>query len=87
MSEAAGVSRSVYPSSKAAGSHYRREITIFSAGSLLTQLDLEASIAQGEAIVGGWGGVLVTRHDHHRFTIEVTSEVPFGLTLERDLAI
>lgn len=29
-------------------------------------------------------GVLVTRHDETRFTVTVTTEIPFGMTYERD---
>jgi hypothetical protein len=49
-------------------------------------LDFEASAAQAVAVARGEGGVVVTRHDGQHFTIEITPEVPFGLTWERDLA-
>ena len=65
---------------------YHREITISRAATLCAQLDYEASAAQAIAVAQNEGGVLVTRHEGHRFTIEITSEVPFGLTQERDLA-
>jgi hypothetical protein len=31
-------------------------------------------------------GVLVTRHDYNRYTAEMASEVPSGLTREHDFA-
>lgn len=69
------------------GSGYYREITISTAATLCAQLDFEASAAQAVAVARGEGGILMTRHDDHHFTIEITSEVPFGFTWERDRAL
>lgn len=30
-------------------------------------------------------GILVTRHSYNSFNVRVTSEVPFGITKERDM--
>ena len=52
-------------------------------------LDLELDRAVDNAIVAALerreNGILVTRHSHDSFTIELSPEVPFGTTLERDL--
>ncbi len=39
-------------------------------------------LAQLEATKSGGGGVLITRLAHDQFTVEVSDEVPFGVTLE-----
>lgn len=31
------------------------------------------------------GGILVTHHNHSRYTVAISAEVPFGLTIERQL--
>jgi len=31
------------------------------------------------------GGIVVTRHDFNRFSVETSSAVPFGVTVEKDL--
>lgn len=66
--------------------NYLREITISHANDLAPRLNHEVALAEEEAIVRRTGGVRVTRHEYSRYTVEVTGEVPFGLTLERDLA-
>lgn len=52
-------------------------------------LDLELDRTVDEAILAALEdrgrGILVTRHDHDSFTVELSTEVPFGITLERDL--
>ena len=71
---------------KAERAEYRREITLSRANDLASRLNQEVALAEEEAINRRIGGVRVTRHKHNRYTVEVTREVPFGLTLERDLA-
>lgn len=50
-------------------------------------LELDAAVAamSEQAILDGRRGILVTRHAPGTFTIELSDEVPFGLTHERDL--
>ena len=33
----------------------------------------------------GWEGVLVTRHAPGVYTVNLSSEIPYGITMERDL--
>ncbi|MGO4590202.1 hypothetical protein [Paenarthrobacter aromaticivorans] len=33
----------------------------------------------------GWEGVLVTRHEPGLYTVNLSSEIPYGITMERDL--
>ena len=48
--------------------------------------DLNAAVelAQQHAIREGKHGVLVTRHGPASFTVAVSGDVPYGITLERD---
>lgn len=70
---------------KAERDEYRRELTVSRANDLAPRLNQEIAHAEEEAIIRRTGGVRVTRHKHNSYTVEVTGEVPFGLTLERDL--
>jgi hypothetical protein len=40
---------------------------------------LEHALERGEE------GILVTQHNHSRYTVGISAEVPFGLTMERQL--
>lgn len=51
---------------------------------LLARLDTAVESAQAAAILDGKNGVLITRHDHSTFSVEISPEVPYGLTIERD---
>ncbi|NWL12359.1 hypothetical protein DM793_13860 [Paenarthrobacter nitroguajacolicus] len=33
----------------------------------------------------GWQGILVTRHGPDMYTVNLSAEVPYGVTVERDL--
>lgn len=49
-------------------------------------LKLEAAVAaiKEQGRMDGQKGILVTRHAPGSFTVELSNDVPFGLTLERD---
>lgn len=51
-----------------------------------TESQLERAVQDGitEALKRRTRGVLVTRHDYTTFTVELSHDVPFGITLERD---
>ncbi|GAP61446.1 hypothetical protein AHiyo1_51460 [Arthrobacter sp. Hiyo1] len=73
---------------KSERAEYRREITVSRANDLASRLSQEVALAEEEALIRRTdGGVRVTRHEHGRYTVEITREVSFGLTLERDLAL
>lgn len=48
---------------------------------------LEAAVAtmRAQAVLDGKRGILVKRHAPGSYTVELSDEVPFGLTHERDL--
>jgi hypothetical protein len=52
----------------------------------LVSEDLNAAVdlAQEHAMGEGKHGVLVTRHGPSSFTVAVSGEVPYGITLERE---
>jgi len=60
------------------------EIRCDSSSELEETLSAAVAAAELRAYSTRSGGVVVTRHDFDRFTVETTSAVPFGLTLERD---
>lgn len=66
--------------------YYRRELSIFHAGGLTSLPDTETAIAQEAAIASRLCGVLVTRHSHDQYTVEVTPDVSYGVITEKDLA-
>jgi hypothetical protein len=47
-------------------------------------LDEAVALVRGIAIKEGSHGILVTRHSYTKFTVTISKEVPFGLSVERD---
>ncbi|MFS2088980.1 hypothetical protein [Paenarthrobacter nicotinovorans] len=43
------------------------------------------SLAHAHSKRDGWEGVLVTRHEPGVYTVNLSSEIPYGITMERDL--
>lgn len=54
---------------------------------LITQLDAAVDIMLATAITGGQYGVLVSRHDYATFSVEISADVPYGITREREAPI
>lgn len=46
------------------------------------QLDAAVAVARTRAMREGRRGILVTRHAYDSFTVALSDDVPFGLTLE-----
>ncbi len=63
-----------YDSSIANGSF----VVLTTASALTTAFDAVTALLHGSS------GILVTRHDYWQFSVEVTSEVPFGVIMEKD---
>lgn len=59
------------------------EITATGATTLEDEITNAVDEARAKAEREGLHGVLVTRHGHTRFTIEISPEVPYGMTQER----
>lgn len=43
------------------------------------------SLAHAHSKRDAWEGVLVTRHEPGVYTVNLSSEIPYGITMERDL--
>jgi hypothetical protein len=59
------------------------EITATRASTLDHELNTAVDKAREKAVKEGRHGILVTRHGHSFFTVELSPEVPYGLTQER----
>ena len=62
--------------------HYAVKVRITQRRQLENQLDLAVDAAIREALTRPGRGVLVTRHDHQTFTVELSPEVPQGTITE-----
>jgi hypothetical protein len=61
------------------------EVKVDSAAHLHERLDAAVETACQKAIQHGKHGILVTQHGYGNFTVALSPEVPYGLTLERRL--
>jgi hypothetical protein len=61
---------------------YAVKVTITHRKELENELDRAVEGAIGEALKDAGRGVLVTRHDHQTFTVELTHDVPHGTISE-----
>ena len=59
------------------------EIEAENAALLADELEAAVGVARSRAMQERRHGVLVTRHSHTLFTVAVSAEVPYGLTVER----
>ena len=50
------------------------------------RLDAAEKLARERALMEGNLGILVTRHGPTSFTVNLSPDVPYGITQERDLA-
>jgi hypothetical protein len=66
-------------------SAYSVTLTLTDRCELERQLGFAVAEAIQEAHVFPRRGILVTRSDHHTIKVELTADVPFGSTQERDL--
>lgn len=57
-------------------------------GTTRTEIDESltqaVAMAQSKAEESGRKGILVTRHSHDLYTVRVSADVPYGLTVESD---
>ena len=60
---------------------------VTSAKELHTAIDSEVTKLIREAVASPGQGILVTRHSHNAFSVQLTAEVPFGSTVELDLRV
>jgi hypothetical protein len=65
--------------------HYAVQVRIDHRRELQNELDRALEEAIREALKNPGPGVLVTRHDHRTFTVELSRDVPHGTITELDL--
>jgi len=60
-------------------------VTAANRPELEERLEAAESAARNLALASGRReGILVTRHDHSTFTVDLDSTIPFGLTIESE---
>ncbi|MFF1830712.1 hypothetical protein [Paenarthrobacter sp. NPDC058040] len=64
---------------------YEADILVATRGDLDKQLQLAVRKAIQQKRAGHACGILVTRHDHRNFTVQMTDEIPFGTIVEHDI--
>ncbi|ELT43045.1 hypothetical protein [Arthrobacter nitrophenolicus] len=57
-------------------------VTATNRASMESQLEEAVAAAQAKALREGRRGILVTQHDGSSFTVDLSHDVPFGLTRE-----
>lgn len=60
-------------------------ITGLSTTEIEDSITSAVSLAHAHSERDGWEGVLVTRHEPGVYTVNLSSEIPYGVTMERDL--
>lgn len=58
------------------------ELSVSDRSTMELQLEEAVDAARLKAMQHRTCGILVTRHDYTRFTVELSPEVPFGITRE-----
>lgn len=58
------------------------ELSVSDRSTMEAQLEEAVSAARLQAMQERQRGILVTRHNYTRFTVELSPEVPFGVTRE-----
>jgi uncharacterized alkaline shock family protein YloU len=66
-------------------SRYDVVVRINQRKELEEELDRAVQGAVQEALKNPGRGVLVTRHDHQKYTVELSSDVPYGMISELSL--
>lgn len=64
--------------------HYKITIEASTRQELDSLLNRAVEDGITEASKRGSQGLVVTRHDYSTFAVELSNDVPFGVTLERD---
>lgn len=62
------------------------EVLVTEPGRLYELLDKAEAVLRQVAVTQRRDGILVTRHDFGRYTLELCDTVPFGETRERTLS-
>ncbi|MGO4248513.1 hypothetical protein AB4Y87_14975 [Paenarthrobacter sp. RAF54_2] len=60
-------------------------ITGQSTTEIADSIDTAVEMARDHSVAEGWQGIIVTRHEPDMYTVNLSSDVPYGVTVERDL--
>jgi hypothetical protein len=60
-------------------------ITGLSPTEIEDSINTAVEMARDHSVSEGWQGILVTRHGPDRYTVNLSADVPYGVTVERDL--
>jgi hypothetical protein len=60
-------------------------ITGLSRTEIEDSVNTAVEMARDHSMSEGWQGILVTRHGADMYTVNLSAEVPYGATVERDL--
>jgi hypothetical protein len=68
-----------------AGTEFGLTVTASNRHTMDLELDSAVAKVREQAALDGRQGILVTRHAPDFFTVALSDEVPYGVTVERDL--
>ncbi|XAS69937.1 hypothetical protein VUN82_12445 [Micrococcaceae bacterium Sec5.1] len=60
-------------------------ITGQSTTEISDSINTAVEMARDHSMTEGWQGIIVTRHGPDMYTVNLSSDVPYGVTVERDL--
>ncbi|MHA7292122.1 hypothetical protein ACX80V_21165 [Arthrobacter sp. MDT3-24] len=60
-------------------------ITGLSRAEIEDSINMAVEMARDHSMKEGWQGILVTRHEPGQYTVNLSGDVPYGVTMERDL--
>lgn len=60
-------------------------ITGLSPTEIADSINTAVEMARDHSMTEGWQGILVTRHGPDNYTVNLSADVPYGVTVERDL--
>ena len=60
-------------------------ITGLSPAEIEDSINTAVEMAREHSMAEGWQGILVTRHGPDKYTVNLSADVPYGVTQERDL--
>ncbi|CAH0279774.1 hypothetical protein SRABI26_03908 [Arthrobacter sp. Bi26] len=60
-------------------------ITGLSPTEIEDSINTAVEMARDHSVSEGWQGILVTRHGPDNYTVNLSADVPYGVTVERDL--
>jgi hypothetical protein len=60
-------------------------ITGESPTEIADSINTAVEMARDHSVSDGWKGILLTRHGPDMYTVNLSADVPYGVTVERDV--